>query len=81
MNREERDRILEAVPVDDADAALRSVVRTLDEHGELDRALCVELAHLTGDAADFWERLIAARDTWRSAHGKTPAPMPFALGE
>ena len=81
MTRAERDAVLAATPTDDVDAGLRVLLAQLEAHGELDRALCVELAHLTGDAAALWERLIAARAAWRRERGLPPSPMPFMLGE
>ena len=80
MNTEAREKLIDAVPVEDHEAALRALVGTLD-HGELDEELAQVLAFRTGDAATFWERLIEARATWRSDHGLPAQPMPFAFGE
>lgn len=76
----ERERLIDEVPVEDHEAALRALVATLDD-GELDEELCQVLAFRTGDPAAFWGSLVDARAAWRSAHNLPPAPMPFALGE
>lgn len=81
MKSDERQRVIDSVPIYDADAALRALVATLDADGELDRALAQALAFRSGEALDLWARLVDARAAWRAQRELPPAPMPFALGE
>ena len=81
MKPEERERIIDGVPVDDHEAALRALVASLDRNGELDEELAQVLAFRTGDPPTFWSRLIDARAAWRAERELPSAPMPFALGE